>query len=59
VDTAAASAQSQQQTALDKRIENCHNLMKQVGAGFILLHTDQPYTPEIKKFFTIREKRRR
>jgi hypothetical protein len=57
IDTNALTTQNHQQDSLKKRINTCHDVMKQIGAGFMVLHTDKPYIPEIKKFFSIRKKK--
>jgi uncharacterized protein (DUF58 family) len=59
IDTSSPRVQEHFRSLAQQHLEKCHYLMKSVGAGFIAIRTDQSYLPPIRKFFKLREKKRR
>lgn len=58
VDTSSTTTHENLKKSLEQRIASLKDLMIRAGAAFIPLYTDQPYLPELRKFFKIRGKRR-
>lgn len=58
VNTASDAIQNHFPTVAMARIDNNRRLMQKIGADFIDIRTNQPFLPEMTKFFKLREKRR-
>lgn len=46
--------QEQFEKTMEERLDRHKKLMVKVGAGFIDIRTDEPYLPQLKKFFKLR-----
>jgi uncharacterized protein (DUF58 family) len=46
--------QEQFEQTMEERLDRHKKLMVKVGAGFIDIRTDEPYLPQLKKFFKLR-----
>lgn len=58
IDTSLINFHENQKSELDDRVDALQELMKSIGASLIPLTTNQPYLPELRKFFKLRGKRR-
>ena len=59
VDTASSSLQQHLQKTCTDRLEDTQKLMRRLGGDFCAIHTDKPYLAQLRKFFLIRQRRRR
>jgi uncharacterized protein (DUF58 family) len=58
IDTSDFNVQTQFEKRASQRLIKHKQLMKKIGAGYIPVYTDQPYTGALRKFFKIRERRK-
>lgn len=59
VDTNSETVQENYRQNAAKHIAQFRKLMKKIGAGYIEIQTDKSYMAALKKFFKLREKKRR
>lgn len=59
LDSSSATLQNNFTKVATVRLKEHESLMKQAGADFIDIRTDQPYLSALRKFFKIRERKRR
>lgn len=59
VDTNSESVIEKYQSTSEQHLMAFRQLMKKIGAGYIEIRTDQSYMAALRKFFKIREKKRR
>lgn len=59
IDTSSPAVQEEYMMSAVRHTQLFRQLMNKIGAGYIEIRTDQPYMHALKKFFKIREKKRR
>lgn len=59
IDSASPTVRNHFQQSAAKRLTDHQHLINKVGASYIDIRTDQPYINALRKFFKLREKRRR
>lgn len=59
VDTSSKPTQKHYQEAAERQLLQFKQMMNKIGAGYIDIRTDQSYMAALRKFFKIREKKRR
>lgn len=59
IDTSSTAVRQQLKTEGQQRLAAQEKLMRKLGADFLSIQTDRPYMPQLRKFFLIRQKRRR
>lgn len=58
-DTSSTVLQTHLKEEQQKRLESNKQLMDKLGAGFCTINTSQPYAMQLRKFFLLRQMRRR
>lgn len=59
IDTSAASTQRRLQKNTEERLSNQQKLMQKLGTDLCVIHTNHPYLQQLKKYFLLRQKKRR